>query len=344
MRDPEADAREYDPAKYWKNPVGEGKDKGLTVGYWSDPWPELQGMLTSEHIRLYHEAVGRMIRPFDPDRLKPASYELTLANSCLVEGEAVVLTDDEPVLTIPPNSIAYVSMQQVLFMPHYLVGRFDLAIEFIYKGLLLGTGPQIDPGFQGPLSCPLHNISNDPIEIRLGHPFAKLDFAKTAPRRDDVAAALSAIQTEDELIDWLKSEAPEWVRLFKGGSRQWRKPIYGYLEGRRPTSSVRALRDEFGTFSARVRADVNTLRARFDRGVSIGLATLVVTLLIGVPALIFGVVEGRTGELVSQDDLTKLEERTKDLEKSADQQDLAAEVSALKSEVCLLRKQRPPFC
>lgn len=336
MEDPNADPREYDPARYWKNPAREeGGDKGLHPAYWDDPWPELQGMLTSEHIRDYHEAVGRMIRPFDGERLKPASYELTLGNSCLVEGKPVILDDDNPVLQIPPNSIAYVSMQQVLFIPHYIVGRFDLAIEFIYKGLLLGTGPQVDPGFQGALSCPLHNISNEPIEIRVGQAFAKLDFAKTAPRRVEVQQALRGVKNEDDLQALLDDDQFPWLRLFKGNQPLWRKPIYGYLEGKRPTSSVRKLRDDFDSLQLRVTDQVEQLQATFNRGVAIAVGTLAVTLLLGVPAFVFGVVEGKTSNLATDADIVGLKQKaTEDRKISND----------LKAEVCRLRKQRPHFC
>src|SRR5205823_1683477 len=101
-----------------------------------------------------------------------------------------------PWLEIPSNSIVFVSMQQFVRLPHYIAARFDLAIEFIYQGILLGTGPQVDPGFQGYLSCPLHNISNESVYIQLGHPFAKMDFAKTSGLR---ATATDALRDEDAL-------------------------------------------------------------------------------------------------------------------------------------------------
>jgi hypothetical protein len=131
----------------------------LEEAYWNDPCPEWQGMLSSDLIAFYNEAVGGMIGPWDDELLKPAAYELTLGPNCLVNGEVRVLSDDDPWLEIPYNSIVFVSMGQWVRLPHYIAARFDLAIEFIYQGILLGTGPQVDPGFQGVLSCPLHNIS-----------------------------------------------------------------------------------------------------------------------------------------------------------------------------------------
>ena len=331
MPDPDATDREYDYEEYWRDP-GSFAAKGLTRAYWSDPWPERQGMLTAEHIREYHEAVGRMIRPFDPQLLKPASYELTLGARCLVEGVETILTDDSPVLTIPPNSIAFVSMQQVLCLPHYVVGRFDLAIQFIYQGLLLGTGPQVDPGFQGGLSCPLHNISNDPIEIRLNESFAKLDFAKTVPHAEQVREEWANVSTEDELRGWFRAKKDErpYFRLFKGGDPAWRKPIFGYLDGKRPTSSVAALRGEFKGLDQSVRAEVSRL-GRFG---SYSLLALIATLLLGVPAFVFGIVDAKTGDQAKKSDVTKLEQRLQSQTRAQSDQ-----IDKLEGQIKVLRRR-----
>jgi deoxycytidine triphosphate deaminase len=292
VKDPDAPAREYDPLRYWQDPGG-SEARGLTPAYWIDPWPELQGMLTSEHIRAYHDAVGRMIRPFDPDRLKTASYELTLGARYLVEDDEGLLTHDDPRLRLPPNSLSFVSMQQVLCLPHYIVGRFDLAIDFIYQGLLLGTGPQVDPGFQGGLSCPLHNISNQEIIIELGQPFAKLDFAKTVPRPAEVRSAWEELETEQDLKRWLEDQpSTSYSRLFKGGEPNWRKPIFGYLGAKRPTSSVKKLQTEV----ARLRA--------YGWG---ALAAAFVTILIGVPTLILQTTDLFTNDFAKNSAVTQVE-------------------------------------
>jgi hypothetical protein len=48
------------------------------------------------------------------------------------------------------------------------------------KGVLLGTGPQVEPGYNGYLSCPLYNLTNRPIRIRRGEEFATIDFERTS--------------------------------------------------------------------------------------------------------------------------------------------------------------------
>src|SRR5215210_8287202 len=101
-------------------------DRPLKPSFWDDPCPDVQGMLTSEYIAFYDRVVGGMICPFESERLKTASYELTLGWRCLVEGKDIRLSEKHPWLEIPPNSIAFVSMQQVLRLPHYIAARFDL--------------------------------------------------------------------------------------------------------------------------------------------------------------------------------------------------------------------------
>jgi deoxycytidine triphosphate deaminase len=276
---------------YWEKPP----DLGLTAAYWNDPWPELQGMLNAETIVRYHEEIGEMIRPFKAELLKPASYELTLGPRCLVEGKEKILTERMPHLVIPQNSIVFVSMRQVLCLPHYIVGRFDLAIDFIYRGLLLGTGPQVDPGFQGALGCPLHNISNEDIQMRLDEPFAKIDFVKTVPRSDEVSRQWEGIADAAQLEQWLTDNPASNVRLFKDGKPKWREPIFGYTNGQRPTSSVHELTRSF---------------RRYRRAGWIGAATVV----LGVTALVLAALALTNGLSSTNQELEKIRACERSLE------------------------------
>ncbi|MGH8613802.1 MAG: dCTP deaminase domain-containing protein, partial [Gammaproteobacteria bacterium] len=73
----------------------------------------------------------------------------------------------------------YVSTAEKLNLPFYVAARFNLRVKWVYRGILLGTGPQVDPGFRGHLSCPLFNLTNRPIRIKLGDEFATIDFERT---------------------------------------------------------------------------------------------------------------------------------------------------------------------
>lgn len=202
---------------------------------WDDPDPDVRGMLSSDRIWYYADTV-RLISPFNPDLLKPASYPLHLGKYYQVDGEDHELTLERPTLTLPKNSIVFVSMDEAIRLPHYMAARFNLSIELVYKGILLGTGPQVDPGFQGVLSCPLHNISNNSIKLRLGQHIATMDFIKTTPLAEGAKGVVKQVATEDELY----ARRAELVGyrgrihvLFDQDRkhRKWRRPITGYAPG-----------------------------------------------------------------------------------------------------------------
>ncbi len=56
--------------------------------------------------------------------------------------------------------------------------RFNLQIEHVHKGILLGTGPLINPGFTGKLMIPLHNLTNNDYYIKCGEPLIGVEFTK----------------------------------------------------------------------------------------------------------------------------------------------------------------------
>jgi deoxycytidine triphosphate deaminase len=232
--------------QWWEEP-----EELLTDAYWKDPMPGWQGMLSSDLIAFYNEQVGGMIIPWDSRLVKPAAYELTLGPVYLSQGERKELSRESPWLELPKNSIVFVTMQQMIRLPHYIAARFDLAIEFIYQGILLGTGPQVDPGFRGALSCPLHNISDQSVHLKLGEPFAKMDFAKTSglwKQEVDPQAVLDT-EVENDLYELVRSgeltgAGGNPIALFNEKKR-YRQPIFdaGYAGYRPVKSSVKEIDD-----------------------------------------------------------------------------------------------------
>jgi hypothetical protein len=65
-------------------------------------------------------------------------------------------------------------------LPHYIAVRFNLRITHVHRGLLLGTGPLVDPGFHGDLLVPLHNLTSDPYTIRGDEGLIWMEFTKTS--------------------------------------------------------------------------------------------------------------------------------------------------------------------
>jgi hypothetical protein len=130
-----------------------------------------------------------MLYPFYPDDrrgyLKPASYEVCLGGPYVYWDDAGIKRDEdigngEP-FVLQANSIAFVTLQPRFRIPAYIAVRFNLRISHIYKGLLLGTGPLVDPGFRGRLSIPLHNLTINDYTLLGGDGLIWMEFTKLSP-------------------------------------------------------------------------------------------------------------------------------------------------------------------
>ena len=156
--------------------------------YSIDPCDDIEpALLNSVHIKRYgHE--GCLVTDFDPERVNPASYTMCLLGTLywwerkrkrLVQREQPI-TDQTPV-TLRRNSISYLLTAQEFRLPQYIAARFNLHIRYVHKGILLGTGPLVDPGFAGPLLIPLHNLTDNDYHVLGGNDIIWVEFTKLSP-------------------------------------------------------------------------------------------------------------------------------------------------------------------
>lgn len=153
------------------------------------------GMLSSPQIKLYIKH-GKLIKipPGTEDKIcfKSATYDMRLGDSAsrfehgnkkiIKLGKTDVLFPRiHSELLLPPNSLTFVTTHEEFDLPKDVVARFNLKGKFIHKGLLLGTGPIVDPEFQGKLLIPIHNFSSEPVSIEYLEPFIAVEFTKTLP-------------------------------------------------------------------------------------------------------------------------------------------------------------------
>lgn len=152
-----------------------------------DPFTDIPAaLLNSADIHSYVKATG-MIHPFDKNELKSASYAAKIAGECRYwdekkeKFETTILSKDGDKLILKPNAIAFVGIEPTFRLPDYIALRFNLKITHVYRGLLLGTGPLIDPGFEGKISIPLHNLTNNEYVFSYGETLIWIEFTKTSP-------------------------------------------------------------------------------------------------------------------------------------------------------------------
>jgi len=251
---------------------------------WIDHEPDVFGILLSDRIAFYACKVG-LIEPFLKEHLAPASYDLTLGSECWDSEHAKetgqarrILKKGEP-LIIAPNSIVFVSTAETLNLPFYLVGRFNLKLRLLHEGLLVGVGPQIDPGYAGRLSCPLHNISSEKISIVCGETFAVIEFQKTTPFAQEekwsTETDISEIRNRGERSD-LKGLDGFPCLTFPAKSLG-REPVKGYLPpGKAISSSLLGLSSELKELDSSITTRVEELSSRVHAVQVVGFVAVVV--------------------------------------------------------------------
>jgi deoxycytidine triphosphate deaminase len=143
--------------------------------------PGRKGMLLSNQIDWFcRNGVLIAQKDYKESNLRPASYTLTIGPQYVDSaGRMRTMDHRDRFFYMEPNSIVYVSTAESLNLPFYIAARFNLRVKWVYKGILLGTGPQVEPGFTGKLSCPLFNFTDRAIKIKLDDPFATIDFERT---------------------------------------------------------------------------------------------------------------------------------------------------------------------
>lgn len=167
----------------------------LRANQWksNDPFPQIPPALLNSADALAYVKATSLIHPFAQEKLKGASYDVTIEGEVVYwdekgEKQNVQLLNDGDCFDLRPNSIAFVTLQPTFRMPYYIALRFNLKITHIYKGLLLGTGPLVDPGFSGKLSIPLHNLTNNTYRFCKGDDLITMEFTKMSPNEKWVSS------------------------------------------------------------------------------------------------------------------------------------------------------------
>ena len=119
--------------------------------------------------------------------LDAASYKLRLGNEANVGGRRVAISDDQP-LVLPPHQVAVVKTHEEVNIPRFLIARWNLRVKWVYEGLLWVGGPQVDPGWQGALYCPIYNLAEREVVIPYMERVFTMDFTRTTPFHKEKAS------------------------------------------------------------------------------------------------------------------------------------------------------------
>jgi dCTP deaminase len=135
-------------------------------------------MLTDSEIREAMEQQALQIKPFEPKRLEPASYDLR-AGRVLVARRGIVDLSKEP-LVLRHGDWAEIESLEVVELPLNMAATVGVRSSLTRRGLDWFSGPQIDPGYKGKIYISVFNASVAPIDISYGMAFATLIFYRLA--------------------------------------------------------------------------------------------------------------------------------------------------------------------
>ncbi|NNV22498.1 hypothetical protein EHE22_18970 [Ochrobactrum pseudogrignonense] len=174
-------------------------------------------LLSAEHIKEYVLATG-LISPFyeggkKKRRLKKASYEGRIGSVAYTYEERVLkkVPFEDNKLKVKANSIVFVECDLDFRLPEYIALRFNLQIRHVHRGLLLGTGPIVDPGFWGKLCIPLHNLTSEDYYIPLEEGLIWVEFTKTTSTVSGDAAIGADASTSEfwDIREFIQKAAKE---------------------------------------------------------------------------------------------------------------------------------------
>ncbi len=274
--------------------------------YKKDPLSEIEpALLNSKDITRYVEE-GCLLEQdsFCAERLKPASYEMRLLGTLYYwelgndrlerrSQKIVVGTDVE----LRKNSISYLWIQEPLRLPEYIAARFNLRIGAVHKGILLGTGPLVDPGFGGRILIPLHNLTDNTYHLEGGEGIIWVEFTKVSKnsywesgqgKRPEGLVEFPSIKAMDDPDIYLAK-----ARAMKGVQSAFK----GALED---AKAVAKHADRAATVATESAAEARRRAAKIEkRSMRIGIVGLI-GVLVGIVSLVFSAmnITGRVADKV----------------------------------------------
>jgi deoxycytidine triphosphate deaminase len=124
---------------------------------------------------------GLRIRNFYEASLQAASYDMRIGSRLLISSdETEIDLSQRSSATLAPGVFALVTTQESVELPDSIAGHIGVKSYYTRKGLVMLSGLQIDPGFQGVLVIGLYNASPRSLTLEYLAPFCTVEFHKLA--------------------------------------------------------------------------------------------------------------------------------------------------------------------
>jgi dCTP deaminase len=120
-----------------------------------------------------------VLDPYDDRQLQPASYDARAGNWAFSSSlKEKVNLSQRGALVIEPGEFAIVETRERIALGRWTAGILGLRSEYAKQGLLMLSGPQIDPTFEGILKVRLVNLAPKKIALGYESPFLTIEFLR----------------------------------------------------------------------------------------------------------------------------------------------------------------------
>jgi dCTP deaminase len=168
-----------------------------------------------------------ILSPFSDDSLQPASYDMRLGDSAIisktisidelhkkVENKEIGEIDvkNKKLLVIPPGAFALLTTLEKIKLSKRYAGHIGMRSYFTRKGLILLSGIQIDPGFEGHLVLGACNLSPRSLEIRYGDPICTIELHRL---NKEVLKAYTSDAMEQQKIGKIPMSDKDYLRTIE---------------------------------------------------------------------------------------------------------------------------------
>jgi dCTP deaminase len=134
-------------------------------------------MMTDQEIRAAIQKGEIVLDPPDERGIEPASYDARVGKWAFAGSlKEKYNLSEKGALVVEPGEFAVVETRERVELDDRTAAQLGLRSEYARRGLLMLSGPQIDPGFKGVLVVRLMNLAPKPIAMPYEAPFLTLQF------------------------------------------------------------------------------------------------------------------------------------------------------------------------
>lgn len=131
--------------------------------------------------------ISDVISPFDENRIKNGSYELSLGSQVFQTDSsprAVKNLNENEKIEIKPGQFALLLTKEYVKIPEDKIAFISIKASIKFKGLVNVSGFHVDPGFEGNLMFSVYNAGPKNIVLSNGTPYFPIWFSELNERQD----------------------------------------------------------------------------------------------------------------------------------------------------------------